>query len=460
MVRGLAPFLLVALAALGLGRWRPGAFSKAERWILAPAVGLGGASLLFFWWRAAGLPPGALAIPLFALSLVLAVAPGTATPRALPTRPGRRHLGGWMLGLAIAVALVVCLLRLLHQPLGEYDAVAIWNTRALTIWRADEPLPALFARLTLSQAHPDYPLLLPGAVAASFAVAGGESVFIPQAVSLVFLFAAAGAIWLGVRRVAGASTAALTAALFLVTPEVLFWGPAQCADLPLAYLLVLAAAGLARELEPDATRGPVDRAVLTGFLVSLLPWVKNEGLLLGALLTTLWLTSGLLTSALRPRRALALGLGALPGLATVAGFKLLWSPHAELPDFLVGALARALDASRWRLVSGAFAAEANPLGAGDEWSLTVLVVALLGLAGWATHRRSVPPRRFLRLALAGSVLLWFGVYLGTPADLRWHLDTSLDRLLLQLLPLSLLWACCELGEGQSVENGPVSSART
>ncbi|MEZ5331657.1 MAG: glycosyltransferase family 39 protein [Thermoanaerobaculia bacterium] len=441
MVGGLAPLLLVVLAALALRRWRSASLSGAERWVLAPAVGLGGSSLLFFWWRVAGLPPGALAVPLLALALLLAAASGGVPSGRRAPRSSRWSVDRWALALAIGVALVVCVLRLLQQPLGEYDAVAIWNARALTIWRAAEPMGALFFRQTLSQAHPDYPLLLPGSVAASFAVGGGETVLVPQVTSVLFLFAAAAAIWLGVHRVAGAPAARWAAALFLVTPEVLFWGPAQCADLPLAYLLVLTALGLARELESD--RGPAARAALTGFSLGLLPWTKNEGLLLAALLLAAWLATGLLSRALEPRRLAALGAGALPGIATLTAFKILWSPHAELPDFLRGALARSLDPERWRVVLGSLAGELDPFGAGDEWSLTALALLVLGGVGWATHRGADPPRLFLRLALGGSLLLWLAVYVGTPADLRWHLSTSLDRLLLQILPLAFLWAFSE-----------------
>lgn len=443
---GLAPLLLVWLAAIALGRWRAAGLTPGERWVLAPAVGLGGASLLFFWWRLAGLPPGALAVPLFALALVLASTRGRGgAPPTAGAAPRRRwQAGHWILAGATALALAVCLLRLLQQPLGEYDAVAIWNARALTIWRADEPLAPLFARLTLSHAHPDYPLLLPGAVAASFAVGGGESVAVPQVASVLWLFAAAGAVWAGVRHVAGAERGRLAAALFLTTPEALFWGPAQCADLVVACLLALGAAGLARELEVEGSPPAGARAALTGFVLSLLPWAKNEGLLLLGVLVLLWLALGLSRHGIGRRRALALAAGAAPGLATLAAFKLLWSPHAELPDFARGALARMLDPERWRTVLAAFAAEANPFGAGSEWAATPLLLLAAALAGLAAARRRGPAIAFLRLALAGSLALWLAIYLGTPADLSWHLDTSLDRLLLQLLPLACLWGFSEL----------------
>ena len=35
--------------------------------------------------------------------------------------------------------------------------------------------------------------------------------------------------------------------------------------------------------------------------------------------------------------------------------------------------------------------------------------------------------------------IYFGIYLLTPLELTYHLNTSLDRLYLQILPLAMLW---------------------
>ena len=43
---------------------------------------------------------------------------------------------------------------------------------------------------------------------------------------------------------------------------------------------------------------------------------------------------------------------------------------------------------------------------------------------------------------------WLVVYVCTPMALDWHLDSSLDRLLLQLTPLTLAWALCGAGRAR------------
>ena len=76
-------------------------------------------------------------------------------------------------------------------------------------------------------------------------------------------------------------------------------------------------------------------------------------------------------------------------------------------------------------------------------STLALAVALLlaGVAGvgYCLSRHGANPGRWLVVALvAGMHLSYFAVYLLTPYDLGWHLTQSLERLLVQLWPLSLL----------------------
>jgi len=64
------------------------------------------------------------------------------------------------------------------------------------------------------------------------------------------------------------------------------------------------------------------------------------------------------------------------------------------------------------------------------------------------HRPQIhPPRHTFLLWLIASMLVgYFLVFLTTPAPLDWHLDTALDRLLMQITPLILFYAGLWLGQ--------------
>ncbi len=433
--------LLPAAVLLLGGVLARAAMAPAAPWAatiaIAPAVGFGFVSLAYFYWRLGG---GAVAgfLPLFAGLALAAVAAGwrrrSLAPAPDATGPPATLAARVALGAALAVAAVTFVRYHFDDPLGQFDAKAIWNVRALLLFRAEESLEPIFAQLRYG--HPSYPLLLPAGLAGQFALMGGDGVVLPAVQGVVFTAGVTAAVWAGIRLLGGGSSAAWGAAIVLSTPTTQRWGFGQCADVPLAYLLAITGVGLALQLSDS--RRHWWPAWLAGFSLGLLPWTKNEGVLLGALLAAAWLAArARLPSAARPAVA-PVALGALPGVLSLVAFKALWAPKDEISMFASGAIGRALDPERWSVVARAFFGELSPAGHA-EWGLTWAATLVAAILGWRAWRRR-PPMTFLGFALLGAWGTWFGIYLGTVHDPLWHLESSLDRLLLQLLPLTVIGA--------------------
>lgn len=456
----LLPLWIGALGVLGVLALGDRRATAEPQWAVAlvagPAVGFGLLSLLYFGWRLGGLSVASFAVAGHAL-LVAATLAGVLWLRrnARPFRwPSLRGVSPLVLVLLLgagilAIAAFVLYARLL--PHGGFDAWAIWSSRARLLHRGED-LPAIFA--LLRKGHPDYPLLLPGSLAAQFALAGSESPRIPQWTGALFGVALAGGVALGVRRLgASARWAALAAVLLLLTPKFLYWSAAQCADVPLAYLLLLATLGLATLL--DAGRPPLVPPALVGFFVGLLAWTKNEGMPLTALLGGLYLLA-----ALWRRRAATvwpLLLGALPAWLAAVSFRWLWAPQTDLGHFAGDLPQRLLEPQRWRVVADAFAAHLDPGSGFHDWGLVWPFAGLALVASIVVQRPPSDALRFARWALALCWLAWFGVFVGTPADLDWHLRTALDRLLLQLLPLALMVGFAGLEPRAAVPKRPLAA---
>src|SRR6202008_158625 len=120
-------------------------------------------------------------------------------------------------------------------PQGNWDAWSIWNLRAKFLsmptlaWRAYSPL--------LANTHPEYPLLLSGAIARCWNAAHDMPNSIPMTIGYLFFLSLLAMVTGGIAMLRGA-VAGLIAGLTLPcsTPRVLEV-PAQYADVPIAAYL-------------------------------------------------------------------------------------------------------------------------------------------------------------------------------------------------------------------------------
>jgi len=311
-------------------------------------------------------------------------------------------------------ALVVAALFLEHSiryPDGGWDAVAIWNLRARSLFAAPQQLALVFSPELPAQ-HPDYPILLPALVAHGWFALGNRTAAVPIAMS--FLFAAAGvaALASAVSARRGPTIGLAAALLLLGTPELLTLAWNQYADVKLAMLLLVAVA-LAVE----------ERFALAGLAAGLCAFTKNEGAIeLAALFLAVLLVAG-------RRAAVRFALGAAAPVALLAYFKLRWAPPNDLAtQTRLGDVLRHAP-RRIGIVARGFALEAVDF---SHWGIALPAVAL----AWIVKLRSRSlPAVFIALMLA----VIFAVYLATPWNPVEHMHSSLDRLLFQLWP-SIIYA--------------------
>jgi hypothetical protein len=317
------------------------------------------------------------------------------------------------------------------HPYGGWDGWAIWNNRARFLFRSDAPWERAFSGLQ-DWSHPDYPLLLPAGIARLWSLAGAEAVW---AAPLLAVFFSVGSPWLvygSVRRALGKGRALVALLVFASFGAALRHGASQYADTALAFYILLTLISSARY--DDEEGADPRQALLAGFAAGCAGWTKNEGLLF--LVVFLWLRVAAHLrrgSAASARREFgALGAGLLLPLATLLFFKLRLAPPGDFSAALHGGAWHQLaDLERWLLIATAFAGQlATPACA---FLATVAMSASL-LGGW----RSTAPRRQVAGLLPLLFSGYFLVYLLTPRELAWHLETSLERLVFQIWP-AVVW---------------------
>jgi hypothetical protein len=339
--------------------------------------------------------------------------------------------------VAFAAAIAVVVLRSVAMPDGEWDAYGFWNLRARLLVQDVVDPTVVFSTDT---PHPDYPLLLPGLTATGWLYAGDRARWVPAAVAVFWTVLCGVGVFAGAARIRGARAACLSVLLLFAAPHVAKVASWQYADVPTATLLLLSISWLA-----VAHAGPREAAgrglALAGLCAGLAAWTKNEGLA-QALVVGLAVLAVPPAGASRTRAFSAFAAGALPFLALSVAFK---ASIDATNDLVAGAsparlLDRAGDVSRYVEIARSFAAE---LLHSSRWNF-LFPLALLSLAALSPIG---PPT--MRRALGGVLLLlaatYFAVYVLTPRDLAWHLNSSLHRLMLHAWPSLVLFVVTTRG---------------
>jgi hypothetical protein len=410
------------LGALGLGialrfaapwpvsAWFPG----LAPWLLL-AIAAGGGLL---WWQRGRLP-------------VVEAAPSPA--------PAERGFA-WLL-LALILFHAVLLAQAVSLPTLAWDAWNAWLGKSRAWVEADALLPLVDfnewwsspPESTRYALAPHYPDTLPRFAAWLSSAHGGWSA---PAVNLAWplLWLALGGMLFGHLRLAGArlSIALCGAYLVLSLPLVnAHTALAGYADLWLASLLLLA---LAHALRAARLRSPRDAAMAL-LCALLLPAVKLEGAVWLLCLATAaalawvptrwrgWLLGGVVLTAL-----LSLPFGGLwlplPGLGTV---RLHWG-EIDIPS--IGRLPLF-----WRPVLGTVLESLFLL---PNWHLLWYLVPLALLAGWRRLRDLGWLRIGLYFLLGGYAFL-FVLFFFTDASAWAENLTSLNRVLLHIVPATVFW---------------------
>lgn len=349
---------------------------------------------------------------------------------------------------ALGAALYASITRVIVHPHGEgWDAFSIWNLHARFLFRSGSAWSAGFSPL-IPWSHPDYPLLLPGAIAHFWTYLGHETQAVPAVIAIGFTFTTVGLLYSSLAMLRGRITAMLAALALLTTPFFIEQGTSQYADVPLSFFILATVSLLCLHdaIAQNDDSGTNRLLILAGVNAGFAAWTKNEGLLFLAALIAARALTVMRRTQQRPhavasaiRWFLPLLLGMAPAIAIIVWFKHFIAPPGDLfPDRAL-AIHKLFEPARYEAVLRWYGKEF--LRFGDWLSIpgTILLVAFYFLIRKNDHQQSTFSPGFSSSAIALSLTLagYFVIYLITPRDIYWHLRNSLNRLFLQLWPSAI-----------------------
>lgn len=444
--------VLALFVAVGL----PLAFALTRRWIMALALaplitGLASAAAATVMVMVGG--PFALWVAALLMAEML------LGWRILATRPAPLPMPtSWdLLGLIPLAAPFI----LLWRPPVYWDARSVWWFHASWFAAGGSAAGAALGNPQVVFSHPDYPPLLPAAIASAWTASGASSLRLAQSLGALLTLGALIVLALIVRQLAGpqakfAGTAcglAVGLSAWAAAP----FGPAGgYADHLWATVWVGAAALLLIDPETVDREGG-RKIVLAAVLMSVAALVKTEGFLAVIMLAALFT----LRSRRRWRSTGPVWVSVLAGGAWVVVSRL----HGASSDLATSATVRLT-----QFKSGDFTAldRLDPIVAAMReqfgWLLVLgMVITILGVALLGRLRS--------HLGLASTWWIWalLGCYLATLVatfllseyDIAWHLGTALDRVTVPIMLLVAVntasWVITAIGRPTAaVDSGPES----
>ena len=433
---------------------------------LSVGFGLGVFSVTYFIARVAGIANlllidvGALAFLLVAYILLRSRRTHAAAVFSIenPIEPSwlRRSVTITFV-LTLCAGLYAAIMRTLAHPHGDgWDAFAIWNLHARFLFLGGSHWRDGFTSL-LPNSHPDYPLLLPAAIAHFWTFLGHDDPRVAAVISLLFTLSTAGVLFSALSLLGGRWQAMLGGIALLATPSFIEQGTSQYADVPLSFFLLATIVLLclhddfAGEVLAQSDRNPKEPSrisprllVLAGLAASFSAWTKNEGLLFVCAIVVARLlilirqpkpSSKNWIARIRPLTPLLLGIA--PGLLLIAFFKHFIATSSDLFSDSATTFHKLLQPSRYWAIIQWYVKGFFRFG---HWLLvpgTLPLVVLYFFAGKGKSDKTQAGIRTAVVALAFTLAGYFAVYLITPHDIYWQLRFSLNRLFLQLWPSAI-----------------------
>lgn len=323
------------------------------------------------------------------------------------------------------------------HPYGEWDAWALWNMKLKFLIFGGKEWKNIFTELHWST-QPDYPLLLVFLNMTPFAFFNNYLLQIPMATAVCLTFTSGLVLFSAVKRMAGPMMALFAFVLLMGNSFFIFQSTSQYSDVLLG--LYLLCSFVCISLFAD-TKDP-NYAALLGIFLGLMTFTKNEGIVMVALLSVLFLyyvlhprLSGLADK--KPVLKTFLIFLITASLLTIY-FKIFLAPRNRDISLVADFSSPQFNFFNWHglsLILKKFQKEFLHL----HWSYLWIFCGVLIILGCRRifHREC----RVFSLFLVLYFLVLIFIYLTTANfDLSWRLDNTLSRILTYLLPSILYYS--------------------
>ncbi|MBF0215532.1 MAG: hypothetical protein HQL30_00910 [Candidatus Omnitrophica bacterium] len=424
-------------------------FSSISGAALAFGLGIGAVSVIqvMFLSLSIKITPLTMIAAFFVVSL--STLPITLKERKLPGEKERSRKPGILpliIALLLAVQLVWIIIKTFNYPIIDDDGVWQWGLKAKIIYYSNErgeSLKEIAPKMSLTS-NGNHPLLIPLAEHYVNVFAGEWNDLYFKAIFPLFYLALLGIFYGYLRRFTGVNYASVCAFLLASLPfmaKLATWG---VPDIALAYYHF---AGFVLILlwMKDRDTGLL---VLSAIFSALSVWTKNEGYpsaVINAAVVILFLfTGGRDVGAVKMKKTAVVFLYTA---AVMAAILLVWcyQKSTGVSDLIVNGRTFILErvnenTGRIPYIFNQF--QKQMFGAVNKWDLVgyLFVFSIF----YQLIKRQKGPEGYILFVIIFKIAVYAGVYYISPLDVKDHIDTSLYRIYLHIVPFILLYSALAL----------------
>ena len=351
-----------------------------------------------------------------------------------------KKLSNWFYLLNI-YAVLIYLKYFINNPMGSWDGFRIWNIKAEFL-ALNNPLWQNVFSLPHFMSHNDYPLLLPCSTARLWNYTGAENFAVNVTIGLLFTFGLIYLLFQTLEYFKSEKIAVAVTSVFMILDIFLVNGAAQCADVPLAYMYLCTFVCLFLYFRKEK----FSYIILSTIFAAFSAWTKNEGIMFFLIYLAV-----VLAWMFYKKMYKKAGITALISLAAIAF--LVWFKYlAHSPNdlvagfFILKTYHFAFDWSRYTVILKTF------VSIFFSRFLLLLVLLLLCTKGFRIKDINKTPFKISCTIFLLCIAGYFAVYLFSPHDIGWLVENSMDRIIIQILPVFLFLFAVNLRIGKPDSN--------
>lgn len=335
--------------------------------------------------------------------------------------------------ILILIALIPLWIQAKFYPMGGWDAWSVWNFKAKFLLLAGDKWQNLLDPI-LWRSSPHYPLLLPLINVWGWIFMKTALSVTPLITSVLFTFLTTGLLFATLRHLTKNFFAVAAPLLLLTLPFYGTLATSQYCDIIIGYFVLSSLYCLLEGMK----RQSCSFALLSGLFLGILSFSKPEGMVIALLIACLGSVlfireKGM--SSFRRRKILAVFLisAFLSSLPTII-FQILYSPGNQ--TFVNGffSLDKPVTLYRLKMILAFLVMELKS----SKWNCIWILSAVGIILSWGKcFRKGVLVFPLFLALYMGITLIYY--FTNTYFEIKWWLQSSLNRVLFSLLPTVLFW---------------------